>query len=208
MDRRNSAGIPTKRKAQPYLLLSPPRSERDLGFCFVLLLTGISFFVWFVVFFFSRKSLAKKPVQLLSVKAAFLPVVPYKSLEGSKLNEQWRNKVQLPRPRAGKCFPSQCATHLSLTSQHWRTHSAVRTQDKAASSATCQLGALGAGNPKAFSQRSDLTCHPCRAQRKMVQGSPSVLQLCWAHMCKPRHPPSSLMLPSCHQEPRWCCTQQ
>lgn len=52
MDRRTSASIPTKRKAQPYLLLSPPRGERDVGFCFVLLLIGISFFVGFVVWVF------------------------------------------------------------------------------------------------------------------------------------------------------------
>ena len=60
MDRRNSASILTKRKAQPYLLLSPPRSERDVGFCFVALLTGTSFFVWFVCCCFLKKKFGKK----------------------------------------------------------------------------------------------------------------------------------------------------
>lgn len=153
--------------------------------------------------------MAKQHIQLLSVKAACLHVMPYTSLGGSELSEQWRKKVQFPIPRAGKHFPLQCATHQSVFH-----HSAgeyiqpYRRQDKAASSATCQPQALGTGNPKAFSQRSDLTCHPCRAQHKMVQGSPSVLQLCWTHTCKPRHPPSSLMLSLCHQESSWSCTQQ
>lgn len=60
MDRRTSASIPTKRKAQPYLLLSPPRSERDVRFCFVLLLIGISFSAGFVVWcFFLKKKFGK-----------------------------------------------------------------------------------------------------------------------------------------------------
>lgn len=210
MDRRKSASVPTKRKSQPYLFLSPSRSERDVGFYFLCCSQRLLLLLlWGFFGFFLRKNLAKKHMQLLSVKAAFLHVMPYTSLEGSKLSEHWRNRVQFPTPRVGKCFPLQCATHLSVFH-----HSAgeciqpCRAQDKAASSATCQVEALGAENPKTFSQRSDLTCHPCRAQHKTVQGSPSVLQLCWAHMCKPRHPPGSLMLPLCLQESSWCCTQQ
>lgn len=177
------------------------------GYSFLFgLLFGVLF--WFLGFFL-RKSLAKKHVQLLSVKAAFLHVTPYSSLGGSKLSEPWRNKVQFPTPRVGKHFPLHCAIHHPVCHHSAGEHiQPYGTQDKAASSAARQPEALGAGNPKAFSQRSILTCHPCRAQRKMVRGSPSVLQLCWARMCKPRHPPSSLMLPLCHQESSWCCTQQ
>lgn len=41
MNRRKFASVPTKRKSQPYLFLSPSRSERDVGFYFALLLTEI-----------------------------------------------------------------------------------------------------------------------------------------------------------------------
>lgn len=93
-------------------------------------------------------------MQLLSVKAAFLHVMPYISLGGSKLNEHWRNKVPFLMPRAGKCFPLQCATHLSVF--HGSAGECIqpcRMQDKAASSVTSQVEALGAENPKTFSQK-------------------------------------------------------
>lgn len=121
VDRRNPASIPTMRKAQPYFLLSPPRSKRDVRFCFVLLLTGIFVFVWFVVWrfvlvfgFFFKKKFGEEACAAAICKGCIPSRDTILIPRGKQVKRAVEEQSSIPYAKGGEtfstalCYPPPC----------------------------------------------------------------------------------------------------
>lgn len=202
MGRRDPASVTTERKAQPCAVLSPPGSKRDGGFGSFCGSQGYAWLVGWVL----KKKLGKEANRAALCTGCIPSRGAIRVPRGRQVKPAAEEQSSIPYTGAGEAFSiATCYPPLFFVTAPAKASS--RTGWGSELSAT-PAGAGGAGNPKAFPWRSALTCHPCRAQRKPVRGSPSVPQLRCAHTYKPRHPPSSLMLAQRRRESSWCGTQQ